>query len=120
MDITNHHIQTAVDTPLIVGSPIKLTELDDFDVHVCLSTCTASHKAKAKQRCVMGVGIPTPVNSTLYILGCQNLSSLLLKVSVVAADITISGKLFQTCDGSGSIFCNHLLMNDDAEILWRD
>ena len=27
---------------------------------------------------------------------CQNLSSLLLKVSVVVADITISGKLFQT------------------------
>ena len=27
---------------------------------------------------------------------CQNLSSLLLKVSVVSADITISGKLFHT------------------------
>ena len=43
---------------------------------------------------------PTPVNSTLksYNISwcCQNLSSLLLKVSVVAADITISGKLFQT------------------------
>jgi len=27
---------------------------------------------------------------------CQNLSSLLLKVSVVSADITVSGKLFHT------------------------
>ena len=43
---------------------------------------------------------PTPVNSTLYSYNlswcCQNLSSLLLKMSVVAADITISGKLFHT------------------------
>ena len=88
--------------------------------------------SKAKQRCVMGVGMclyaqlvqtnnrPTWCKSAIimhyhpYLSGfcsrprltqpynhiiswcCQNLSSLLLKVSVVAADITISGKLFQT------------------------
>ena len=38
---------------------------------------------------------PTPLNSTLSWC-CQNLSSLLLKMSVVSADITISGKLFHT------------------------
>jgi len=98
-----------------------------------LTKCTA-HLTKAKQRCVMGIGMchcasmpslckrkkavqkctgtyitmlssvfiwllfPTPVNSTLESYNtswsCQNLSSLLLKVSVVSADITISGNLF--------------------------
>jgi len=102
---------------------------------------------KAKQRCVMGVGmclyaqlvqtknkqcksaiilqcyhphlsdfcsrprLTQPYNHMYNISWCcQNLSSLLLKVSVVSADITISGKLFHTftiLDAKEKFFLNH-------------
>ena len=44
---------------------------------------------------------------------CQNLSSLLLKVSVVSADITISGKLFHTFTilGAKENFLKSLVMS---------
>ena len=91
---------------------------------ICILHQTLQSKSKAKQRCVMGVGMclyaqlvqtkNTQCKSAIiiqcyhpYLSGfcsrprltqpyiswcCQNLSSLLLKVSVVTADITISGK----------------------------
>ena len=99
------------------------------ELRLSMAHIVKAKQAKAKQRCVMGVGmclyaqlvqtnntwcksaiimryhpclsgfcsrprLTQPYNHISWC--CQNLSSLLLKVSVVAADITISGKLFQT------------------------
>ena len=107
---------------LVLG--IIIDKLVNF-VRSCQLVSLQKKKSKAKQRCVMCLYAQlVQTNNTWcksaiimryhpYLSGfcsrprltqhayniswcCQNLSSLLLKVSVVAADITISGKLFQT------------------------
>jgi len=76
----------------------------EYDVSMCLYTQLVQTKNnQCKSAIILQcyhphlTSVPDPLVLTRVLSWCcQNLSSFLLKVSVVSADITISGKLFHT------------------------